>query len=178
MKIYEIDIYRITGNKNYFKQITTDFRCKYMYYWRKAVSNQTSFLFKKWCFLRMRAFVKIYHIEIPYSVDLGAGFDMDHAYNITINEHAKVGNNVTMCKGSTIGLGKNGSPKIGNNVYIGINSTVVGNITIGDDVLIAANSFVNFDVPSHSIVIGNPGIIHHKENATHLFINNTDYNAT
>ena len=47
------------------------------------------------------------------------------------------------------------------------NSTVVGNITIGNDVLIAPNTFVNFDVPDHSIVIGNPASIHHKENATY-----------
>ena len=28
------------------------------------------------------------------------------------------------------------------------------------------NAFVNFDVPSHSLVIGNPGVIHHKDGAT------------
>lgn len=59
-----------------------------------------------------------------------------------------------------------GSPTIGNRVFVGINATIVGNIKIGDDVLIAPNTFVNFDVPSHSVVIGNPGVIHHKENAT------------
>lgn len=35
---------------------------------------------------------------------------------------------------------------------------------IGDDVFIAPNAFVNFDVPSNSIVIGSPGQIHHKMN--------------
>ena len=57
-------------------------------------------------------------------------------------------------------------PFIGNRLAIGITATVIGNITIGDDVMIAPNSFVNFNVPSHSIVIGNPGVIHHKEKAT------------
>lgn len=32
--------------------------------------------------------------------------------------------------------------------------------------MIAPNSFVNFDVPNHSAVIGNPGVIHRRENAT------------
>lgn len=54
--------------------------------------------------------------------------------------------------------------------FIGINSVIVGNVQIGDDVLIAPNSYVNFDVPDHSVVIGNPGIIHHKENATENYI--------
>lgn len=45
--------------------------------------------------------------------------------------------------------------KIGNRVWIGINAAIVGGITIGDDVLIAPNSFVNQDIPSHSVVFGN-----------------------
>ena len=86
----------------------------------------------------------------------------------------KIGNNVNLHKGCTIGRenrGKReGAPTIGNQVYVGINSTIVGNIRIGDDVMIAPNSFVNFDVPDHSVVIGNPGVIHRKENATQGYI--------
>ena len=67
---------------------------------------------------------------------------------------------------------RKGAPTIGNKVWMGVNSTIVGNITIGDDVLIAPNSYVNFDVPPHSIVIGNPGKIIHRENATQDYINN------
>lgn len=67
---------------------------------------------------------------------------------------------------------RKGAPTIGNKVWLGVNSTIVGNITIGDDVLIAPNSYVNFDVPPHSIVIGNPGKIIHRENATQDYINN------
>lgn len=59
--------------------------------------------------------------------------------------------------------GNIGSPHIG--IYIGINATVVGNVQIGSDVLIVPNSYVNFDVPDHSVVIGNPAVVHHKENA-------------
>jgi virginiamycin A acetyltransferase len=66
-----------------------------------------------------------------------------------------------------------GDTVVGNDVWIGINSTLVGKITIGNDVLIAPNSFVNFDVPDHSIVVGNPAKIIHKENATENYINNT-----
>ena len=48
---------------------------------------------------------------------------------------------------------------------------MIWNIKIEKDVLIAPNAFVNFDVPSHSIVIGNPGQIIHRENATEDYIN-------
>ena len=41
---------------------------------------------------------------------------------------------------------------------------------IEDDVLIAPNAYVNFDVPSHSIVVGNPGKIISRDNATEEYI--------
>ena len=101
---------------------------------------------------------------------MGEHFELGHAYNITITNKAVVGNNVTIGKGATIGLvvtGKRaGAPTIGNYVVIGINSIIVGNCTIGNNVMICANSFVDFDVPDNSIVIGNPGTIHHKDNPT------------
>lgn len=70
-----------------------------------------------------------------------------------------------------IWVGRQGTPVIGNEVWIGINATIVGKINIRDDVLIAPNRYVNCDVPSHSIVFGNPCIIKHRENATEGYIN-------
>lgn len=113
-------------------------------------------------------------IEILPQTNIGIGLRLVHPYNITINPDATLGDNVNLWKGCTVGFTngrKSGTPKIGSCVQVGINSTIVGDITIGDDVLITPNSFVNFDVPSHSIVIGNPAIIKYKENATKDFIN-------
>lgn len=63
-----------------------------------------------------------------------------------------------------------GTPIIGNNVFLGTNSIVVGKVKIGNDVLIAPGAYVNFDIPDHSIVIGNLGKIITKENATEGYI--------
>ena len=60
---------------------------------------------------------------------------------------------------------------INDDVWIGANAVIVGNITIGDDVMIAPNAYVNMDVPSHSIALGNPVMIHERENATEGYIN-------
>ncbi|MFD1551811.1 acyltransferase [Putridiphycobacter roseus] len=46
--------------------------------------------------------------------------------------------------------------KIGSNTYIGPQSIISKGISIGDYVIIGANSFVNKDVPSNAIVAGNP----------------------
>ena len=87
----------------------------------------------------------------------------------------RIGRNCNIHKGVIIGQTnrdtKKGAPTIGDNVWIGVNAAIVGKITIGDDVLIAPNSFVNIDVPSHSVVFGNPCIIKHKQNATEGYIN-------
>lgn len=62
-------------------------------------------------------------------------------------------------------------PTIGDEVWIGVNATIVGKVSIGEDVIIA-NAFVNCDILSHSVVFGNLCIIKHKENTTEGYINN------
>lgn len=116
------------------------------------------------------------NIEIYGKTSIGKGLYIGHPYGITINDGAIIGDNCNIHRGVLIGQenrGKRkGTPIIGNNVWIGINAAIVGKITIGDDVLIAPNSFVNCDVPPHSIVFGNPCVVKHKENATEAYINN------
>lgn len=65
---------------------------------------------------------------------------------------------------------RQGTPIIGDNVWIGINAAIVGNIHIGNDVLIAPNSYVNRDIPDHSVVFGNPCTVRHRDNATESYI--------
>lgn len=107
--------------------------------------------------------------------ELGGGY-IGHAYNITINNRAIIGCNCNIHKGIVIGQTNRGvhkgCPTIGDRVWIGINSAIVGNVIIGDDVLIAPNSFVNVDVPSHSVVFGNPCVIKHRDWATEGYVNN------
>lgn len=116
-------------------------------------------------------------IQIPTRAKIGKGFYIGHFGTIIINPDAIIGENVNIATGVTIGKTnrgeKKGVPVIGSNVWIGTNAVVVGNIKIGDDVLIAPNAYVNVDIPDHSVVIGNPAIIHSKENATEGYINRT-----
>ena len=171
------DLYRITGeynSKRILRCIKYDLGFRFMYFWRKAKS--TGGLRKKiYCKLLWNLEKKT-GIEIPLSANIGGGLQMIHPHNITVNSKATIGKNCVLLKGCTIGNVKSGkhlgAPVIGNDFYCGLNSTVVGGIKIGDDVLVAANTYVNFDVPSHSIVIGSPGVIHHKDYATKEYISN------
>lgn len=127
-----------------------------------------------WRFLRKKMQAH-YGLEIPGKATIGEGFYIGHAYGITVNPDAVIGRNCNIHKGVTIGQenrGKRrGAPVLGDCVWLGVNSTVVGAVTIGDDVLIAPNSYVNCDVPSHSIVIGNPCRIIPRDNATEGYVN-------
>jgi serine O-acetyltransferase len=100
--------------------------------------------------------------------NIGKGLIIGHWGRIVINGNATFGDDIFLTHGVTIGRdirGKRaGTPHFGNRIVIRTNSTIVGNVTIGNDVLIAPNTFVNFDVPDHSIVIGNPGKIIYKDN--------------
>lgn len=61
---------------------------------------------------------------------------------------------------------------MGDRVWVGSGAVIVGRITVGDDVLIAPNAYVNCDVPAHSIVVGNPCKITPRNNATEHYIEN------
>ena len=97
-----------------------------------------------------------------------------HPYGITINGGAKIGKDCTLFKGCTIGGirggNKAGAPVLGDRVVVCSNAMVCGNITVGNDVFIAAGAFVNFDIPDNSVVIGNPGVIHCKDDPTKYYI--------
>lgn len=126
--------------------------------------------------LMMLPFRIINGIEIAADTVIGGGLYLGHPYGITINPKAVIGKNCNIHKGVTIGQENRGKrkgvPVIGDCVWIGVNATIVGHIKIGDDVLIAPNSYVNQDVPSHSVVFGNPCTIKHVDYATEGYINN------
>ena len=174
MKIFEKDLYRYYGAKESLKQrLFRPMEIKYISVFRKC-QGAKGFL-KIYYKLRLRALSKRTHIQIPPSTKIGEGFYIGHCGTIVINPAAKLGKNVNIAAGVTIGQenrGKRkGAPTIGDSVWIGANAVIVGNVTIGDDVLIAPLTYVNFDVPSHSIVIGNPAKIIERENATEDYVN-------
>lgn len=177
--IFKLDFYRMTGQSYSFKRFVfsylTEHRIRFVYTYRKLqVLPKYRIISKIVLNIRHRRLKIKYGLEINPCVEIDSGLQISHPYNITINNGAKLGKNVNLSKGVSIGQenrGKRiGAPIIGNQVFIGINSTIVGKIIIGNDVLIAPNSYVNCDVPSHSIVIGNPCIVIPKENATQGYV--------
>lgn len=146
---------------------------RYMYFFRKGSTTSNRFLFFVYKLL-LRHYSFKFGYQIPLGAAIGPGFYIGHHGHIIINPNAVIGKNCSISPGVTIGQDnrgqKKGSPVLGDKVWIGTNSVLVGKIVVGTDVLIAPNSFVNFDIPDHSIVVGNPAKIIRRENATEGFI--------
>ncbi len=87
----------------------------------------------------------------------------------------EIGNNVKITRGVTLlthgfdwvvlreyygtPLGSCGKIKIGNNVFIGMHSTILKNVTIGSNVIIGTGSVITKDIPDGVLVAGNPAKI-------------------
>lgn len=169
------DLFRYGGLTSLWKGLRTP-GFRYMYYLRKAANHKKysirGFFFR---FILSRLSFK-YGFQIPVKTQIGEGFYIGHFGTIVINGNAKIGKNCNIAHLTTIGKANRGKlkgyPTIGDKVWIGTGSVIVGNINIGSNVLIAPNSFVNMDIPDDSIVVGNPAKIIKKINATEGYINN------
>ena len=102
-------------------------------------------------------------IEIHPGAEIGKRLFIDHGMGVVIGETCRIGNNVTIYQGVTLGgTGKEKGkrhPDIGDNVLIAAGAKVLGNIQIDSDVNIGANSVDLTSVPSYSTVVGIPGHI-------------------
>ncbi len=97
-------------------------------------------------------------VEVPDTTVIGRNFIILHGQGLVINSNTIIGDNVIVRQNTTIGNARSGgeSPKIGDNVNIGANCVIIGDIEIGDNSIIGAGSVVVKDVPKNSLVVGNP----------------------
>ena len=100
-------------------------------------------------------------IEIHPAAEIGHGFFVDHGAGVVIGETAKIGDNVTLFQGVTLGgtgfaTGKR-HPTLEDNVTVGAGAKLLGAITVGHGAKVGANSVLIHDVPPNTTVVGNPG---------------------
>jgi serine O-acetyltransferase len=99
-------------------------------------------------------------IEIHPKAKIGRGVFIDHGMGVVIGETSEVGDGCTIYQGVTLGgtslsHGKR-HPTLGRNVTVGVNSAVLGAITLGDNVKVGGGSVVVKDVPANATVVGVP----------------------
>ncbi len=99
-------------------------------------------------------------IDIHPAATLGRRVFIDHGVGVVIGETAVIGDDVIIYQQVTLGgvstsKGKR-HPTLGDGVVIGAGAKVLGNITIGANSKVGANSVVVKDVPPDSTAIGIP----------------------
>ena len=106
-----------------------------------------------------------YQLRIFCTVKIGKNFEIRHPNCVAIGPTAEIGDNCKVYPFFTAAAAVVGDreriknhlrrhAKFGNDCILGAKATVVGPVTIGDDVTIGACAIVTKDVPSHSVVKG------------------------
>lgn len=110
------------------------------------------------------------NVDIHPGARIGRRFFIDHGAGVVIGETAELGNDVTLYHGVTLGgttwsPGKR-HPTLGDGVVVGAGAKILGPITVGHRVRVAANSVVIDDVPDAATVVGIPGRVVIRQNTT------------
>lgn len=95
-------------------------------------------------------------MDLPWSIEAGAGLKLLHGWGVVINDRVKIGENVTIMQGVTIGGTGRGIPILEDDVIVCANATVIGEVTIGIGAVIGAGCVVTKNVAPYSTVVGNP----------------------
>lgn len=102
-----------------------------------------------------------YVVQYPENLKLGKNFDIgtftyiNCRYGVDIGNNVQIGSHCSIYSHSTID-DKKGPVIINNGGKIGTHSTIMPNVTIGENSVIAAYSFVTKDVPKNEMWAGIP----------------------
>lgn len=102
---------------------------------------------------------------ISPNTKIGKGLSLGHCFSTVINAES-IGERCSIYQDVTIGVNHGKRPVLHNNVSIFANSVVVGDIELGDNVIVGAGTVLTKSVPANSTVIGNPARIVKKDGET------------
>lgn len=137
------------------------------------------FLFEKKLYILARLISQISRwftgIEIHPGATIGKHFFIDHGMGVVIGETTRIGDNVTLYQGVTLGgTGKNEvtrHPILEDDVIVGAGAKVLGNIRIASGSKIGAGAIVIKDTSANSTAVGEPARIIAKKPANVVSIN-------
>jgi putative colanic acid biosynthesis acetyltransferase WcaB len=100
----------------------------------------------------------IFHMELHWTLSVGEGLRIFHGYCLVIHPCSRIGRHVTLRHCVTLGNKRHTreAPVLMDNVEIGAHTVIIGSVIIGPNAIVGAGSVVTKDVPSGSVVAGNP----------------------
>lgn len=115
-------------------------------------------------------------IDIHPGAEIGKGVFIDHGTGVVVGETARIGDNVRIYQGVTLGAvhfpkdacgllikGNRRHPTIGNNVTIYSGASVLGDIVIGDDSVIGGNVWLTESLPAGTKITATPPDLRRKQ---------------
>ena len=102
-----------------------------------------------------------YVVQHPENLKLGKNFDIgsftyiNSRFGVEIQNFVQIGSHCSIYSHSTIDS-KQGPVKLMENCKIGTHSTIMPNVTVGKNSIVAAYSFVTNDIPDNQIWVGIP----------------------
>lgn len=109
----------------------------------------------------------LWGIEISRHARIGPGLYIGHSGGIVVSSQAVIGARCALSQGVTIGVsGREGAPRLGDDVYVGAGAKVLGPVRVGNNAKIGANAVVYRDLPDNAVAALEPGcrIISHRGN--------------
>jgi acetyltransferase-like isoleucine patch superfamily enzyme len=95
------------------------------------------------------------HFKLGYRTDIGAFSYINAKYGVTIEDFVQIESHCSIYSVSTID-DKSGPVILKKNCRIGTHSVIMPGVTVGEDAVVGAFSFVNQDVPAGAVVVGVP----------------------
>lgn len=97
----------------------------------------------------------VVNFKLSEKTDIGAFCYINASQGVEIEEGVQLGSHCSVYSVSTID-GKKGKVRLKKNCSIGSHSTVMPGITVGENSIVGAHSFVNVDIPDNAVAYGVP----------------------
>lgn len=124
-----------------------------------TISRWANDRFYAYVYFRSSSLIHSCHITVGLKYLYQKKAHLPHPVGIVIGKNVLLGERCNIYQNVTIGVKSRDIevyPTIGNNVTIYANSCILGDVSIGDNVIIGSGSFVNSDIPSNAVAVGCP----------------------
>lgn len=183
--LVQSDLYRITGVKtraSLLRGVLFGKSFKYIFWMRTCRYTRENRLLRNSIYpiarLMLSRCMYRFGISVPFTAEIGSGFYIGHFGGIVVSPYCRIGKNCNLSQGVTIGegerKGKRGCPVLGDNVFVGPGAMIFGSVSVGNKVVIGANSVVVKDLPDNAVAVGVPARIISLKGSGR-YINRTDY---
>jgi len=136
--------------------------------WSRGVQAVALYRIAHWCHRRrlrplsellLRVSQLVWSVDIDFRAQIGPGLVLRHPMGIVVGRDVRIGRNVTMFHGVTLGIrgsAPDGQPTIGELVLLGAGAAVLGPVEVGAESAVGANAVVTASIPPRSVAVGNP----------------------